>query len=175
MAYMEYVPIKDLILLINNPRTVTKDQFAKLCQSLKDDPKFLELRPVLINRVNGELNVYAGNQRVRAALKLNLKEIPCIIEDNVDPDLMKERIAKDNLHYGEWDFEELLNGEWDIDILLKSGFTNESLTGDFGIEEDKPKKSKSCTRLCPEESFSQKFDSMLKSRKLWNDIILPQI
>ncbi len=128
---MEFVEISKLVLLDNNPRRITKTQFEKLMKSLKEDPKFFELRPCLVNRVNGELIVYAGNQRVRAALKLNWTLVPCIIEDDLSKARMDARVIKDNKSYGEFDFD-VLNADWDIDVLLDAGFTAEELTGDYG-------------------------------------------
>ena len=66
------VAISDLVLLERNPRKITGDQMKKLCDSLEKDPDFFKLRPVLVHEVDGIYNVYAGNQRVRAAQKLKL-------------------------------------------------------------------------------------------------------
>jgi ParB-like nuclease domain len=121
------VPIKNLTLLRTNPRKITKQQFEKLCKSLKDDPDFFNKKPCLVNNHNGILEVYAGNQRVSAAKKLGWKEVPCIIDENLSDDLMKQRIVKDNKHYGEFDFDILAN-EWDIEHLLDAGFTSDELS-----------------------------------------------
>lgn len=129
---IEYIQIKDLKLLDNNPRSISKEQFKSLCKSLKDDQDFFLCRPILVNRVNGELIVYAGNQRVRAAKKLGWKEVPCIVEDNLYEPLMQSRIIKDNAHYGEWDFDLLSN--FDIEMLFDAGFTERMLLGAW----DKP-------------------------------------
>lgn len=127
---LESVPIKNLKLLDNNPRRITEPQFKKLCKSLIEDPKFLECRPILVNRAQGELIVYAGNQRVRAAKKLKWKSILCEIEDNLSEEVMNSRILKDNVHYGEFDMD-MLNACYDIEMMLDSGFTEEQLTGDY--------------------------------------------
>ena len=97
MAEYKNIPIKELVLLENNPRTVTKTEMDKLCDSLINDPTFLHVRPVLVNRIDGINYVYAGNQRVQAAKKLRWKEIFCSIEENISNDLVKERILKDNI------------------------------------------------------------------------------
>ena len=123
---IQFVDIKKLTLLQNNPRKITKTEMDKLCDSLKKDPDFLQNRPVLINKINDVLNVYAGNQRVLAAKKLKWKQVPCIIENDLNEDIIKERIIKDNRHSGEWDYDILAN-EWEIDTLLECGFTEEEL------------------------------------------------
>ncbi len=130
---VQLVKISSLKLLENNPRTITKEQMQKLCKSIQDDPNFLICRPVLVNSksvlAGRELIVYAGNQRVRAAKKLKMKEIPCIIETDLCEEIMKKRTILDNKTFGSFDFDMLLN-EYDNDILLDCGFTLPELTGE---------------------------------------------
>lgn len=153
---IKYIKISDLVLLERNPRKITKDQFKKLCNSLKEDPKFLEARPILVNQVEGRNIVYAGNQRVQAAKKLKWKEVPCIVDDALTDDLMKARVVKDNAHYGEFDYD-ILYADFEISDLESAGFTLEQLTGDCGdvidlvyddTKEEKDKKPKALT-CCP--------------------------
>lgn len=135
----ENFPIKNLTLLERNPRKITKDQMDKLCKSITDDPAFLQNRPVLVNHTDGKHIVYAGNQRVRAAKILKMKDIPCIVENDLDPELVRQRVIKDNKTYGEFDFDILAN-EWDMDLLLDAGFGTEELLGasieDLGSTEE---------------------------------------
>jgi len=144
---VQLIKISSLKLLENNPRTITKEQMQKLCKSIQDDPEFLKCRPVLVNKTcvwpelskhdeDGEtlrridtLTVYAGNQRVRAAKKLKMKEIPCIIEENLCDEIMKKRTILDNKTFGNFDFDILLN-EFDTEMLLDCGFTMPELTGE---------------------------------------------
>lgn len=120
------IPIKNLTLLEKNPRTITSEQMSKLEKSLTDDPTFIERRPILVNFKDDKHIVYAGNQRVRAAKKLKWKEIACIVDENLDDEVMKDRVIKDNRTYGSFDFEMLAN-EFDIEKLLDAGFTPEEL------------------------------------------------
>ena len=138
--------IKDLVLLEKNPRKIRSDQMQKLEKSLQDDPDFLWKRPVLVNHSSNIYTVYAGNQRVRAAKKLKWKTIPCIVDIDLSEEIIQSRIAKDNLHSGEWDFEVLAN-ELDLDLLINSGFTESQLIGKV----DKAQKEKnSRAKKCPE-------------------------
>ena len=130
---VQLIKISNLKLLENNPRTITKEQMQKLCKSIQDDPNFLICRPVLVNSksvlTGRELIVYAGNQRVRAAKKIKMKEIPCIIETDLCDEIMKKRTILDNKTFGNFDFDMLLN-EFDNDMLLDCGFTMPELTGE---------------------------------------------
>ncbi len=140
----EMIAISTLKLLEKNPRRITKEQMDKLCRSIENDPKFLQCRPVLVNCVKiyhegptvnlstskDLYHVYAGNQRVRAAKKLGMKEIPCIVEYDLTEEVVKKRIIQDNKTYGEFDFDMLAN-EWDIETLIECGFKAEDLLGDM--------------------------------------------
>src|SRR5436190_19736655 len=98
-------PIKSLKLLERNPRKITKNAMDKLCKSLSDDPSFFTNRPCLVHEKDGVLEVYAGNQRVRAATKLKWKEVPCIVESGLSDEVIKSRVIKDNKTYGEFDYD----------------------------------------------------------------------
>ncbi len=144
--------IKNLTLLERNPRKITKDQMDKLCKSITDDPDFLSSRPILVNHTDGKYIVYAGNQRVRAAKMLKMKGIPCIVEVNLDPEIMRKRVILDNKSFGEWDFDILAN-EWDINVLIDCGFDANELIGPIGNDKEaesdpKGKKAKDQAK-CP--------------------------
>lgn len=136
MEMIKQIPIKDLTLLERNPRKITKQAMDKLCESLKSDPEFLQKRPILVNAIDGRLEVYAGNQRVRAAKKLGWKEVPCIVDENLDAETLKSRVIKDNLSSGDWDYDILAN-EYEIGDLLEWGFEPEDFDVDIETIEGK--------------------------------------
>ena len=92
----------------NNPRVIRDAKFKKLVKSIKDFPEMLEARPIVINP---EGVVLGGNQRLRAAVEAGLKEVPVYVA-SWDEIKAKEFIIKDNVSYGEWDWDMLAN-EWD--------------------------------------------------------------
>ena len=146
-------PIKNLNLLSYNPRTITTEAMDKLCKSLREDPDFLRNRPVLVNRVDGVLNVYAGTQRVRAAKKLKWKEVPCIVEENLSDDLIKVRMNKDNLHSGEFDWD-ILGNEFELEDLFAAGFDAEDLDLPSSLDDDQQEKPEKECEKC--DSCGQK-------------------
>lgn len=156
MTEIQHLPIKSLQTLENNPRTIDKEQFAKLLKSLQEDPTFFECRPCLVNlEPDGTKRIYAGHQRLKAAKKLGWKQVPCVVSSNLDEKVMQERIIKDNMHYGEFDLD-LAFSLFEVDTLLSAGFTNEQLTGEFdNIEnlEEKPKKKSKSISICPQCGF----------------------
>lgn len=100
---MKKVQLSELTLWENNPRVIKDKRFKALCQSLVDDPSFMELRPILATK---EGRIYAGNMRYRAAKELGWKEVPAIITD-IPEKLANERAIKDNNEFGEWNNDEL--------------------------------------------------------------------
>ena len=111
-AQVEYRAIADLKELPGNPRTIKKEQFEKLKQSIKDNADYFEARPIILSDRTGELVILAGNQRYKAAKAIGLKEVPTILLSNLSEEREKEIIIRDNVENGEWDVD-LLANEWD--------------------------------------------------------------
>ena len=97
----------------NNPRIIKGDKFNKLVQSIKDFPEMLELRPIVIDENN---IVLGGNMRLRACTEAGLTDVPVKIAKGLTEEQKKEFIVKDNVGFGEWDWDILAN-EWDADEL----------------------------------------------------------
>ena len=97
----------------NNPRILKDDKFAKLTQSIKDFPQMLEIRPIV---VNDDMVVLGGNMRLKACKEAGLKEVPVMKVSDLTEDQQREFIIKDNVGFGEWDWD-LLANEWDADLL----------------------------------------------------------
>ena len=100
----------------NNPRLIKDDKFYKLVKSLEEDPDFCNVRPVVCNT---DMIVIGGNMRLKAAKELGWKEIPCEIVDWSE-DKQRAFTIKDNVGYGEWDWDMLAN-EWDAEQLNEWG------------------------------------------------------
>ena len=81
---MEYRKIEELKLLPHNPRIIKDEQFKILCDSIKKNIKYFEARPIIISDRTGELIVIAGNQRLKAAIEIGLKEVPTFLIKNLN-------------------------------------------------------------------------------------------
>jgi DNA modification methylase len=114
---MKYVPISQVIPNKTNPRFIKDDKFKKLVQSIKDFPQMLELRPIV---VDSEMVVLGGNMRLKACQAAGLTEVPILIADQLTPEQQAEFIIKDNVGFGEWDWDILAN-EWDAELLQDWG------------------------------------------------------
>jgi hypothetical protein len=108
----------------NNPRLIKDDKFAKLVKSIKDFPEMMEKRPmVCVTDTDGKLYPLGGNMRLRALQELKHKEIPdswVMLADEWSEEKRREFTIKDNVGFGEWDWDILAN-EWDSEELSEWG------------------------------------------------------
>jgi len=114
---IEWVKTKDIIPNENNPRILKDDKFKKLVQSIKDFPEMLEIRPIV---VNNEMMILGGNMRWKAIQEIGIKEIPIIKAENLTEEQQREFLIKDNVGFGEWDWDALAN-DWDPEELNEWG------------------------------------------------------
>jgi hypothetical protein len=101
----------------NNPRIIKDDKFKKLVKSIQDFPQMLELRPIVIDENN---IVLGGNMRLKACIEAGLKDVPVKQAKELTEEQKKEFIVKDNVGYGEWDWDDLANN-WDEQLLTEWG------------------------------------------------------
>ena len=113
----------------NNPRLIKDDKFHKLVKSIKEFPEMLKLRPII---VNDDLVVLGGNMRKKACKEAGLKEVPIIKASELTVKKQREFIIKDNVGFGEWDWD-LIANEWDAEQLDDWGL---DLPLDFNVVEE---------------------------------------
>ena len=123
---MIVVPIHEIKANPNNPRLIKDEKFAKLVKSIKEFPEMLELRPIV---VNDDMIVLGGNMRLKACKEAGLIQIPVIKASSLTEEQQKEFIIKDNVGFGEWDWE-LIANEWDAEQVIEWGLD----IPDFKIE-----------------------------------------
>lgn len=115
---IQKVPITQIKLNPNNPRVIKDDKFKQLVKSIRDLPEMGMVRPIVVNK---DMIVLGGNMRLKAMKEVGIKEVPITIVD-WDEDKQRQFIIKDNIGYGEWDFDMLAN-EWDELELQDWGMT----------------------------------------------------
>lgn len=104
-----------------NPRVIKDDKFKKLVKSIEEFPDMLNKRPlVCFTDTDGKYVVLGGNMRLKACNELKLKEIPIIVADEWTEEQKNEFLIKDNVGFGEWDWDDLAN-EWDVEKLEEWG------------------------------------------------------
>ncbi|CAB4153189.1 ParB/Sulfiredoxin [uncultured Caudovirales phage] len=127
----------------SNPRLIKDERFRKLVESVKKFPRGLELRPVI---VNDDGIIIAGNQRYKALLELDYKEVPNEwikkASDFTESEL-RDFIVTDNVSFGEHDTSMLLTqyskDELDllgIDVAMPETEADYSLLDDESLDAD---------------------------------------
>jgi DNA modification methylase len=101
----------------NNPRIIKDDKFKKLVTSIKEFPQMLDIRPIV---VNDEMIVLGGNMRLKACIEAGIKEVSIIKASELTPEQQNEFIIKDNVGFGEWNWDDLANS-WDTEQLTEWG------------------------------------------------------
>ena len=105
----------------SNPRVLRDEKFIKLKNSIQAFPDMLQKRPIVaVTDKDGKYMVLGGNMRLKACADLGMKEVPVILADEWTEEQRREFIIKDNVGFGEWDWDQLAN-EWDAGQLADWG------------------------------------------------------
>lgn len=144
---IQVLPLSEIKPNSDNPRIVNKAKFEKLKKSIQDLPEMLHLRPIILNAENV---ILGGNMRYKALVELGIKEVPVIRAEELTERQAQEFLIKDNLSYGDWDFDILAN-EWDSVDLEEWGldvWQNEDDILANETEEAQREKDKIVCALC---------------------------
>jgi len=133
----------------NNPRIIKDYKFDKLVKSIKEFPKMLELRPIVVDENNV---ILGGNMRYKAAVKAGLTEVYAIQAEELTEKQKLEFIVKDNSNFGEWDWDMLANG-WETKELK-----------DWGLDVWQPEESVSNETDYSINSLDEKLDRFLDAK-----------
>ena len=116
-ASMQTIKLSKLKPNPSNPRVLRDEKFIKLKNSIEAFPDMLQKRPIVaVTDKDGKYMVLGGNMRLKACADLGMKEVPVILADEWTEEQRREFIVKDNVGYGEWDWDALSN-EWDAGDL----------------------------------------------------------
>jgi len=137
--------IDDLKLFAENPRYISKENYAKLIKSIKECGYNNRL---LVNADNG---VIGGHQRIHALRELGVKEVKVLVPSrHLSDKEYRQILITDNLDFGAYDFDILANN-FDIESLLEWGMPAE-LLGEImpvDVEVDDEKEEKIPCKNCP--------------------------
>jgi ParB/RepB/Spo0J family partition protein len=123
------LPVADIAEAENNPNAMPQERFDLLVEAIRE-VGFLQ--PVLVRKAAAGYVLIDGHHRVRAALKLGLTEVPCVVAAGSldDDDLAAAtQIAMGRLR-GDLDLavvgrtmNDLVGKGWTIDDLALTGFS----------------------------------------------------
>ena len=165
----------------NNPRIIKDDKFQKLVKSIQEFPEMMAKRPIVcVTDVDGKLYPLGGNMRLKAIKELKYKTIPdewITLADDWTAEQRSEFVIKDNIGYGEWDWDSLAN-EWDDDKLNEWGLDIPSFdknidAGDI-VELDKIVTTYNINIKCdsPEELEEMKFKLGITSNSIHSTMLM---
>ena len=143
----------------SNPRIIKNDKFKKLVKSIQEFPEMLKLRPIVVDE---DMMVLGGNMRLKASKDAGLKEVWIEVAEGLTEDQKKEFIVKDNVGFGEWEWDMLAN-EWDSSKLTEWGldvWLNEDDIQELKNPENKESENPFATELDRESNYIVlKFDT----------------
>ena len=122
----------------DNPRLIKEQKFNKLVQSIKEFPKMLEIRPIVVDENNV---ILGGNMRFEASKEAGLTEVRVKVVKTLSEKEKQEFIIKDNLSFGEWDWD-IIGNDW-----------NENELGEWGMDVWQPDKIDFEPSLSPETQY----------------------
>lgn len=117
----EQVKLTKLKVNSENPRTITKDKFEKLINSILVFPRMLEIRPIV---VDGDYTALGGNQRteaLKAISKMDITTIADRLTEVSDFQRMSKEEQEDLIRY--WDA--WLLGERKVSVIKADELTED--------------------------------------------------
>ena len=122
----------------------------------------LSLRPIVVDKDN---IILGGNMRYKACKEIGLKEVYIIQADDLDEKKAQEFIIKDNVGFGEWDWDVLAN-DWDVKELEEWGLEG------FPFEEEEEKELNDISDTI-ESSYriEVEIENEEEQEKLYNELI----
>ncbi len=128
-ANKKQVKIESIFENDSNPRYINKKQFEKLVKSIRSFPQMLEKRPIIIDEHNV---ILGGNMRLKACKEAGLKKVWVDQVTDWTEKQKREFIIKDNVGFGEWDWD-ILGNDYSFEELAEWGLT--VTTGNEDIED----------------------------------------
>ncbi len=168
----QIVAISAVKVNAKNPRLIKDIKFKKLVQSIKDLPDMLKLRPIVVDE---DMVILGGNMRYKACVDAGLTEVPIIIADEMTKEEQDSFVIKDNVSFGEWDWDILGNeystvdlGEWGLDVWQNE---DDELQAEYESTEEKHNKLQD-TFVIPPFSVLDTRQGYWKERKaIWHSLI----
>ena len=175
---IKQVNINEVLTNPNNPRTIKDDKFKKLVKSIKEFPQMLEKRAIVVDEA---MMVLGGNMRLKACKDAGIKKVWVDVAEGWTEEQKKEFIVKDNVGFGEWDWDAIAN-EWEDEPLNDWGLDvwqpDEDINLDDFFEDDtsepKEEKKKIVLEYSDEdfEIITEKFNSLGGSKEsvVWKSL-----
>ena len=167
---MKLVPISKVKANPGNPRVIKDHKFQQLKKSLEDFPDMAKVRPVVVNQ---DMVVLGGNMRLKAMQAAGWKEVPVEVVDWPE-ERQREFIIKDNVGFGEWDWEIIANewpevGEWGLDVPGFAPNVDYSILDDDDVSGQLDEMTGGVKKAIQIEFESDHYEAAFALVKFWRD------
>lgn len=150
----------------NNPRLIKDDKFKKLVKSIQEFPEMMKIRPIVVNE---DMIVLGGNMRLRACKDAGLKEIPIIKASELTEKQQREFVVKDNVGFGEWDWDLIANewnaadlNDWGLDVWQPEEEVDYSILDDTNINSELQQKIEGVKKAIQIEFDSHDYEEAME-------------
>ena len=160
------IKINKLVANEKNPRIIKDSKFKKLVESIKEFPEMLKLRPIVVDE---EMVILGGNMRYKASIEAGLKEVPVKIAKGLTEEQKNQFIIKDNVGFGEWDWDVLANEwenkelkDWGMDVWQPEEEVDYSVLDDIDLDEEITEMTKGVKNAICIEFESQDYEQAVE-------------
>lgn len=115
--------------LPKNPRVIKDEKFARLKQSIQDNPEMLKIKELVVfpfkdkggHQSQQIYLVIGGNMRLHALKELGITDVVCkVLKEDTSIEDLKKIVILDNASFGSYDYDSLAN-EWENAMLEAMG------------------------------------------------------
>ena len=171
--HFQYLKINKVQPNPENPRVIKDHKYKALVKSIKDFPKMLEIRPIVVNT---DMVILGGNMRLRACQEAGLKEIPVIVAKELTESEQREFTIKDNVSFGEWDWDVLANdwddselNDWGLDVWKKAEEIDLSILNEDDLSSDLSDMTKNIKKAIQIEFELEHYEAAQELVKWWRE------
>ena len=126
--------------------------------------------------VNADMIVLGGNMRLKACKEAGLKEVPVIFAHDLTEDEQKQFIIKDNLGFGEWDWDMLANEwepelleDWGLEVWKSDAVVDYSILDDENVEEELGDMADGVRKALQIEFEPEHYEEAFELVKFWRE------
>ena len=156
-----------------NPRVIKDYKFKKLIESIKQFPQMLEKRPIIVDE---SFMVLGGNMRLQACKELNIKKIWVDVAEGWTEEQKKQFIIKDNVGFGEWDWDILANdwdehkiSDWGLDVWKSEEEVDYSILDDDDLSNELQDLNQGVKKAIQIEFNLDHYEEASSLIKFWRD------
>ena len=157
----------------DNPRIIKDDKFRKLVKSIEEFPEMLRLRPIV---VNNDMVVLGGNMRLKACKEAGLKNVHIIKAEDLTEQQQKQFIVKDNVGFGQWDWDMLANewqpeelSDWGLDVWQPETDVDYSILDDEDLSDELDQMTDDVKKAIQVPFEASDYESAMEIFKFWRE------